>query len=87
MADVKTAAALLQKYKQHIEAGKFNEAKKLLTDLKLRVVQFTALPPQCAQTSTSQQELLIARDMLEQSVLLAIKTQVCSAFLVCDIYR
>lgn len=76
MADVKGAAALLAKFKQNINSARLKEAKQLLTQLKLQVVQFKALPPLCAQTSTSQQELIIARDMLEQSVLLAIKLQV-----------
>lgn len=75
-ADVKGCSALLSKYKQHINGNRLKEAKQLLTQLKLQVVQFKALPPLCARTSTSQQELIIARDMLEQSVLLAIKLQV-----------
>lgn len=76
MADVKTAAAVLEKYKKLIVSGQHEKAKALLTDLKLLVVQFPALPPACAQSSTGQQELMIARDMLEQSVLLAVKMQV-----------
>ena len=76
MADLKGGAALLAKFKQNISGGKLKEAKQLLTQLKIQVVQFKALPPLCAPTSTSQQELIIARDMLEQSVLLAIKLQV-----------
>jgi hypothetical protein len=75
-ADVSGCAALLAKYKQHIKGNRLKEAKQLLTQLKLQVVQFKSLPPLCAQTSTSQQELILARDMLEQSVLLAIRLQV-----------
>ena len=83
-ADVKGCAALLSKYKEHISGNRLKEAKQLLTQLKLQVVQFQALPPLCAQTSTSQQELIIARDMLEQSVLLAIKLQVRHHYLVIE---
>lgn len=76
MADVKKAASVLERYKKLIVSGKHDEAKRLLTDLKLLVVQFPALPPACAESNTGQQELMIARDMLEQSVLLAVKMQV-----------
>lgn len=76
MADIKKAAGVLEQYKKLIVSGQHEKAKALLTDLKLLVVQFPALPPACAQSSTGQQELMIARDMLEQSVLLAVKMQV-----------
>lgn len=77
MADIKKASQVLENYKKLIVSGQHDTAKSLLTDLKLLVVQFPALPPACAQSNTSQQELMIARDMLEQSVLLAVKMQVC----------
>jgi hypothetical protein len=78
MADIRGASALLDRYKKLINSGEYDAARNLLTELKLKVVEFTALPPQLEQTPTAQKELMIARDMLEQSVLLAVKSQVCS---------
>lgn len=79
MADIAGANKLLDKFKSQAKAGKHEDAKDTLTDLKVKLVDFTALPPLLQQTATKDKELMLARDMLEHSVLLAVQLQARSA--------
>ena len=76
MPDISGANKLLDKFKSQIKSSKLEDARETLTDLKVKLVDFTALPPLLQNTSTKDQELMLARDMLERSVLLAVQLQV-----------
>lgn len=76
MADVKGAASQLAKFKDLVAKGSNDEAKRLLTTLKIKLTEFTALPPLLQDTPTKDQERMIARDMLEHSIFLAVNLEV-----------
>mmetsp|Transcript_1270 Transcript_1270/g.4237 ORF Transcript_1270/g.4237 Transcript_1270/m.4237 type:complete len:267 (-) Transcript_1270:145-945(-) len=55
-------------------------AEKLLGALKVKLLQFPSLPPTFQQTPNAQQELALARDVLEHAVLLGVSTRNDVAF-------
>lgn len=73
MSALTAASQLLDKFKAAYKKGDYNTAKTLLQQLKLQLIQLPALPPIFEQTPTAQQELLLARDAFEHTVLLALK--------------
>jgi hypothetical protein len=77
MADVEGAATQLAKFKQLVAKDQNDEAYRLLTALKVKLTQFQALPPMLRDTSTKAKECMIARDLLEHSIFLAINMEVC----------
>ena len=79
MADIAGAKKLLDQFKKAVQQNKGDNAKDLLTDLKIKLVEFPALPPTLAQTKTKDQELMLARDALEHSILLSVNLQARSA--------
>lgn len=80
MADVKGAAQLLERFKQSISRNDADAAKRISTEFKIKLTEFTALPPRLERTSTAEQELRIAREMLEHSVIFSIHTKDNAAF-------
>jgi 26S proteasome regulatory subunit N12 len=70
-ANVKAAATQLDKFKKQIKAKQYDGALATLSELKIMVTGFPSLPPLGKESSTQKQELMIARDMLEHSVLLS----------------
>jgi hypothetical protein len=77
MADVKGAAAQLTSFKELVAKGQNDEAYRLLTQLKVKLTEFQALPPILQNTPTKEKECMIARDLLEHSIFLAINMEVC----------
>lgn len=75
MAALKEAQQQLDKLKAAVKKGDLSGGKAALTQLKLRLIQLPAVPPNCQPSATAQQELLLARDAYEQAVLLALKGQ------------
>jgi 26S proteasome regulatory subunit N12 len=73
MADA--AAKALATLKTQYAAGDTAKASATLTQLKLQLCGFTALPPTYAQTPTAQKELTVGREVLEYAVLLSVKLQ------------
>ena len=78
MVDIPGTTKLLEQFKKLISSGSHQKANDALTEVKLKVVQLQGLPPMLQDTPTREQELMIARDMLEHSVFLAVSLQVCS---------
>eukprot|EP00884_Botryococcus_braunii_P018161 jgi/Botrbrau1/5028/Bobra.0396s0041.1 len=66
---------LTAKFKESIKARQWDTAKTLLSQLKLKLTELPSLPPLFSQTPTAQQELSIARDILEHAVFLSVHLQ------------
>ncbi|GBF96979.1 26S proteasome non-ATPase regulatory subunit [Raphidocelis subcapitata] len=74
MADVlKDAQKLFDQLKAAYDKKKYDEAKKVLAQLKVKLVQLPSLPPASAPSANAEKELQLARDVLEHAVLLALK--------------
>uniref|UniRef100_A0A7S4HRU9 PCI domain-containing protein n=1 Tax=Prymnesium polylepis TaxID=72548 RepID=A0A7S4HRU9_9EUKA len=81
---IQEVVALFEKFKVSFNAAGDNLDTCLgyLTQLKLAMLDFSSLPPAApsAPTSAQQQELLLAREILEHGALLSIKTMDIPAF-------
>lgn len=75
MPDLAGAKKMLEKLKSLTAAQQYNDARDLLTDIKVKMLDFTALPPVLEASKTQEQELVLARDLLENAVLLAVHAQ------------
>ncbi|KAI8471229.1 MAG: 26S proteasome regulatory subunit [Monoraphidium minutum] len=74
MADVlKETQKLFDQLKGAYDKKNYDEAKKVLAQLKLKLIQLPSLPPNSAASPTAKQELSLARDVLETAVLVALK--------------
>eukprot|EP00897_Mesotaenium_endlicherianum_P008130 jgi/Mesen1/7345/ME000377S06568 len=62
-----------RQFKQAFERNDLTVAKSLLADLKLKLTEFSALPPLLQPTPTAKEELQLARDILEHAVVLSVK--------------
>ena len=86
MATVKDVLALFDKFKALFESGDLEKCKEHLGKLKVAMLGFTSLPPATTPsmteglTQTQQQELLLAREILEHGALLSVKLMEIPAF-------
>mmetsp|Transcript_23282 Transcript_23282/g.59504 ORF Transcript_23282/g.59504 Transcript_23282/m.59504 type:complete len:281 (-) Transcript_23282:193-1035(-) len=72
---LKDAQGLLDKLKGAYQKNDIKSANDLLAQLKLKLIQLPALPPVSQPSPTAQQELALARDVLEHAVLVAVKAK------------
>ena len=81
---IQDVVALFEKFKVSFNASGDNldTCLSYLAQLKLALLDFSSLPPAApsAPTSAQQQELLLAREILEHGALLSIKTMDIPAF-------
>jgi len=83
---VKDVLALFDKFKALFESGDLEKCKEHLGKLKVAMLGFTSLPPATTPsmteglTQTQQQELLLAREILEHGALLSVKLMEIPAF-------
>jgi len=80
MADISGASEALRQLKDAVNKNDLNKATQLVTQLKIKLTTFTALPPVYNQTPTAQQELLLARETYELAVSLSVKKHDEEAF-------
>mmetsp|Transcript_12269 Transcript_12269/g.26462 ORF Transcript_12269/g.26462 Transcript_12269/m.26462 type:complete len:264 (+) Transcript_12269:65-856(+) len=73
MSVVQAASQEFEKFKAAYSKNDLKTAESILAQLKLKLIQFPALPPLFEKSATAQQELLLAREVLEHAVLLAVK--------------
>mmetsp|Transcript_50458 Transcript_50458/g.68605 ORF Transcript_50458/g.68605 Transcript_50458/m.68605 type:complete len:261 (-) Transcript_50458:458-1240(-) len=66
--------------KQQVQNRKFDEAQETLVRVKISMINFRALPPATATTPEMMHERQIARDAMEQAVLLSIGLEDCQSF-------
>lgn len=73
---LKDTQQLYDKLKAAYNKKDYNTAKTLLGQLKVKLIQLPAVPPNLDTSSgTAQQELLLARDVYEHAVLVALQSQ------------
>ncbi|EOD28326.1 hypothetical protein EMIHUDRAFT_449934 [Emiliania huxleyi CCMP1516] len=79
---VAAVAAQLEKFKAAFAREDLEACVKLLAELKMGMLSFGSLPPAApsAPSSSQQQELLLAREILEYGTLVSIKTVDIPAF-------
>eukprot|EP00873_Tetraselmis_striata_P002417 jgi/Tetstr1/422681/TSEL_013479.t1 len=73
MADLKAATKQCDQFKKAFSKGDLSGCTRMLSTLKLALTTLPALPPNNEQTPTAQQELMLARDVLEHAVFLSVK--------------
>jgi len=73
---------LFEKFKKAFDAEAFDTCVQHLTQLKVAMLGFSSLPPAApsAPTQAQQQELLLAREILEHGALVSIKTMDIPSF-------
>lgn len=79
---IQAAAALLEQFKSSFAKEELDTCVKQLAQLKIAMLSFSSLPPAipAVPSSSQQQELLLARDVLEHGALVSIKTVDIPAF-------
>lgn len=76
MSVLKDAQGLFDKLKGAYKKGDASTAQSVLTQLRVKLIQLPAVPPNTDTSSkTAQQELQLARDVYEHAVLVALKSQ------------
>lgn len=76
MTVLKDTQQLLDKLKNAYKKNDLATGKTVLGQIKIKLIQLPAVPPNSDFSSpTAQQELLLARDVYEHAVLLALKSQ------------
>ncbi|PSC75509.1 26S proteasome non-ATPase regulatory subunit 8-like protein A [Micractinium conductrix] len=73
MADLAAASTLLGQLQTAFSSGDLATCKQLLGRLKLEMTKMPALPPVYQQSANTQQQLELARQVLELAVLLAVR--------------
>ena len=73
MVSIQVVAQKHEQLKKAFASNAFDQCEQILEELKELLVQFTSLPPLFQQSATAEQELLLARDVLEHAVLLSTK--------------
>ena len=73
---------LFDTFKKHYDKGETEPCTQLMAQIRIAMLEFTSLPPATVSTpsSSQQQELLLAREILEHGALLSIKTMEIPAF-------
>jgi len=82
-AKLRTAVTLFEAFKKEYDSPTCDVDKctAMLNTLKLRMTEFTSLPPFSGPASpTMQQELMLAREILEHAALLSIRMRDIPAF-------
>ncbi|KAK3258309.1 hypothetical protein CYMTET_32642 [Cymbomonas tetramitiformis] len=72
---VQSVVPILDSFKAAFNSGDVQKAKSLLSSLKVKLTEFTSLPPFFEDTPTAPKELMIAREVLEHAVLLSVKLE------------
>lgn len=68
------------RFKAAVLRNDFETCANLLSQLKVLLTKFPSLPPSFQQSANAAEELLIARDIYEQAVVLSVKTEDQDAF-------
>ncbi|BBN11921.1 26S proteasome regulatory subunit N12 [Marchantia polymorpha subsp. ruderalis] len=71
---------IFQKFKAAYQQNDYDTCSNLLSQLKVKLTEFPALPPAYKQTSTAVQELILAREIFEHAIVLSVKTEDQDAF-------
>jgi len=79
-ADYVKVMEKLTEYKQAVLSGNIQVAETLLLELKAVMMEYDSLPPVCAETQNALAERVFAREVYEQSVVLAIISSNKEAF-------
>ncbi|KAJ7550781.1 hypothetical protein O6H91_07G118200 [Diphasiastrum complanatum] len=69
------AEKLFDRLKSAFVAQDYETSITLLSQLKVKLTEFSGLPPLYRQTPTQVQELVLARSILEYAVILSVKTE------------
>lgn len=69
-----------EQFKAAVVAGNLDAANSLLNKLKVQLVELDSLPPVALESPTAEQERVLARDVYEHAVILAIKSSDKEAF-------
>jgi len=72
--------ANLRKYMAQKKSPKLKTCAKLIQDLKLILIRFQLIPPFTGDSAVTEKQLHIARETLEQAVLLSVKQQDLKSF-------
>ncbi|KAL3687161.1 hypothetical protein R1sor_013470 [Riccia sorocarpa] len=79
-AKLADATRLFQKFKAAFQQNDLETCSNLLSQLKVKLTEFPALPPLYKQTPTAIQELLLAMDIFEHAIVLSVKMEDQDAF-------
>ncbi|KAI3710664.1 hypothetical protein L2E82_40453 [Cichorium intybus] len=71
---------LFERFKAALVRNDFDTCSKLLSQLKILLIEFKSLPPLFGETPNAVQELTIARDIYEHAVVLSVKMEDQDAF-------
>ncbi|KAI3760945.1 hypothetical protein L1987_51349 [Smallanthus sonchifolius] len=71
---------LFQRFKAALVRNDFDTSSRLLSQLKILLIEFKSLPPLFAETPNAIQEFTLARDIYEHAVVLSVKTEDQDAF-------
>ena len=82
MSAIANVVALFDKFKKLYDKGDTDTCTQLMGQIRVAMLEFTSLPPATVATPSpsQQQELLLAREILEHGALLSIKTMEIPAF-------
>merc|ERR1712060_729084 len=75
MGNIQRIKRLLQKLKTAASEGKVADCEDTLVEIKLGLTNFSGLPPRFEKTATQAEEILLARECLEQAVLFFVQTR------------
>ncbi|CAM6095564.1 unnamed protein product [Calypogeia fissa] len=79
-AKISDATRVFQKFKDAFQRNDYDTCGNLLSQLKVKLTEFPALPPAYKPTPTAVQELILARDIFEHAILLSVRTEDQDAF-------
>ncbi|KAI3777131.1 hypothetical protein L1987_46925 [Smallanthus sonchifolius] len=71
---------LFERFKAALVRNDFDTSSRLLSQLKILLIEFKSLPPLFAETPNAIQELTLARDIYEHAVVLSVKMEDQDAF-------
>lgn len=77
---VTEASQTFERFKAALVRNDFDTCSKLLSQLKIAMIQFKSLPPLFPDGPTAVQELTLARDIFEHAVVLSVKMEDQDAF-------
>ncbi|XP_071702975.1 26S proteasome non-ATPase regulatory subunit 8 homolog A-like [Rutidosis leptorrhynchoides] len=66
---------LFERFKAALVRNDFDTCSRLLSQLKVKLIEFTSLPPLFAESPNASQELALARDIYEHAVVLSVKME------------
>jgi len=77
---VRLARRSLDHFKSQVKQGKWEDAEETLVELKLHLTNFQAVPPRWEPCANANEQLQLARDILEEAVLFSAQTEDDNAF-------